>query len=196
MRKRRKSPSVGTTRSRKNGALADTAMQVGCILGGLVVGSQVKNIVAKKDAVSGTDLLGFDPATSKFLTPSLVLAAGAALTALSQGNKHVKNIALGVTIAGGAGLVNAVSGKSVVALGTAEEDEYAPVVLPGIGTASADMPVLPGIGNVPSVDDYSQLPTNHDYSMDPHLVYNDMHNVGEVEEEYDDVAGISSSTLL
>lgn len=200
MKKRRKSRSTlnGTRRktSAKSSTLADTAMQVGCILGGLVVGSQVKNLVAKKDAVSGTDLLGFDGETSKFVTPSLILAAGAALTALSKGNKHVKNIALGVTIAGGAGLVNAISGKPVVALGAADDgSDYSPVVLPGVGRAgTADTPVLPGVGNAP-ITDFSQLPTNHDYSMNPHLVYADTQNVGDV-EEYDDVAGIGSSSLL
>lgn len=203
MKKRKKSrSSLNGTRRRtsarpaKTNTLADTALQVGCILGGLVVGSQVKNLVAKKDAVSGTDLLGLDGETSKLVTPSLVLAAGVALTALSKGNKHVKNIALGVTIAGGAGLVNAVSGKPVVALGAADDgSDYSPVVLPGVGRAgTADMPILPGVGNAP-ITDYSQLPTNHDYSMNPHLVYNDMQNVGDV-EEYDDVAGIGSSSLL
>lgn len=112
------------------------------IIGGLAGGTIIKNAIEKKSGVSGTDLLGLDGATSKYTSPAIVTAAGFLGASMSK-NSILKDICLGVVAAGGAGLVNAVAGKSVVALGDASED--APVML------------IPGIGDVDNIT-YNELP--------------------------------------
>ena len=191
-KKKKRRSSSGKQRMSKS-SLMDTAVQIGGILTGVVIGSQVKKFVEKKDAVSGTDLLGLDGETSKYTTPFLVCAVGAAITMLARNNKLVKNLALGATVAGGAGLVNAFVGKSVVALGTADDNQ--PIMLPGIG----NIPMLPGIGS-----DEIAIPENYDYSLDPALVNqpagsefgNPETFAGEDDEESEIVAGIGLANII
>ena len=185
-RKRHRSSLNGIKQRTSKSSILDSAIQIGGILAGVVLGSQVKKLVEKKDAVSGTDLLGLDGETSKFTSPLLVCAVGGA-AAMLAGNKHLKNLALGVTVAGGAGLVNALSGKSLVSLGDA--DDNAPVILPGIG----NVPMLPGIGenNIPNI------PSNYDYSLDPALV---QQPVGDAEyyneTDTENIAGIGLANII
>lgn len=113
------------------------------IIGGLAGGTIIKNAIEKKSGVSGTDLLGLDGATSKFTSPAIVTAAGFLGASLFK-DSIAKDVCLGVVAAGGAGLVNAVAGKSLVALGDASED--APVML------------IPGIGDIPEDITYNELP--------------------------------------
>ena len=179
-RKKRRSSSSGKSNRMPN-SLLDSGLQIGTILLGVAIGSQVKKFVEKKDAVSGTDLLGLDGETSKFTTPFLVCAAGSVATLLAKNNKHLRNIALGISVAGGAGLVNAFSDKPVVSLGN--PDEYVPVMLPGIGSP-ADVPMLPGIG---TITHYEQLPTQYDYDLDPALAVQPLQGAG---------TGIDLSTII
>ena len=194
-RKKRRSSLNGITKKSSKSSIMDSVVQIGEILAGVVIGSQVKKLVEKKDAVSGTDLLGLDGETSKFTSPLLVCVAGGLATMLAN-NKHLKNVALGLTVAGGAGLVNTLSGKAVVALGDTEE--VPPVVLPGVGNA-AYVPALPGIGNTET------LPDAYDYSLNPALVEQPSGEVfgnpetfaGEEGYEYtDNVAGIGLASII
>ena len=189
-RRKRRSSLNGIKQRMTKSSLLDSAVQIGEILAGVILGSQVKKFVEKKDVVSGTDLLGLDGETSKFTTPLLVCVAGG-LTAMLAGDKHLKNVALGITVAGGAGLVNTLSGKPLVSLG--EADDNPPVMLPGVG----NIPVLPGIGdiNIPGI------PTNYDYSLDPALVQQPVGDIenfaGDYEEtDTENVAGIGLASII
>ena len=199
-KKRRKRRSALNGTSTRQGfsknSLMDSALQVGEILAGVVIGSQIKKFVEKKDAVSGTDLLGLDGETSKYTSPLAVCLAGAVVTVFAP-NKHLKNIALGLTVAGGAGLVNAISGKSVVALG--DTDENAPIVLPGIGSTE-HIPALPGIGEI---NNGNAIPDNYDYSLNPALVnqpagneFGNPETFAKDEEDSGVVAGIGFASIL
>ncbi len=115
-----------------------------CIIGGMAVGTAIKNAIGKK-GVNGTDLLGLDGQTSAYTTPAIVAAAGVATMAFAKKNQMLKDAALGVIATGGAGIINAATGKSLVALGDTEDQ---PIV-----------PLLPGIGDV---DNYEQLPTDNE----------------------------------
>jgi hypothetical protein len=172
-------------------SILDSGLQIGEILLGVAIGSQVKIFVEKKDAVSGTDLLGLDGATSRYTTPFIVCVAGGIATILAKNNKHLRNIALGISVAGGAGLVNTFSDKPVVSLGTA--DDNPPVFLPGIG----NIPVLPGIGET----DIPGIPSNYDYSLDPALVEQPVGEVDTYENDYEavdteNVAGIGLASII
>ena len=83
------------------------------ILGGLAAGSYVKDFVAQKDATSGTDLLGLSGSTSALTSPLLVGAAGVAVMQFAK-DQMLKDVGMGITLSGGAGLLNAVTGKSIV----------------------------------------------------------------------------------
>lgn len=191
MAKRKKRRSLGGIKQRMSRtSLLDSGLQVGEILLGVALGSQVRKFVAKKDAVSGTDLLGLDGETSKYSTPLLVCVAGGVATMLAKNNKHLRNVALGLTVAGGASLVNAFSDKALVSLsGT---DDNPPVILPGIGNA----PMLPGIGS----DDIPGIPSNYDYSINPALVEQPVGDTeiyaDELEIESENVAGIGLASII
>jgi hypothetical protein len=172
-------------------SLLDSGVQIAEILFGVVLGTQAKKLVEKKDVVSGTDLLGLDGETSKFTTPLLVCVAGSIITLLAKNHKHARNIALGITVAGGAGLVNTLSGKSLVSLGDA--DDNPPVVLPGVG----NIPMLPGIGDV----DIPGIPTNYDYSLDPALAQQPVGDIENFAGDYDEtdaesIAGIGLANII
>ncbi len=193
MAKRKKRRSSSGKQRMSHSSLLDSGLQVGEILLGVALGSQVRKLVAKKDAVSGTDLLGLDGETSKYSTPLLVCVAGGVATILAKNNKHLRNVALGLTVAGGASLVNAFSDRAVVSLsGT---DDNPPVVLPGIG----NVPMLPGIGS----DDISDIPSNYDYSLNPALVDQPIGDAENYTEEYievetnpENIAGIGLASII
>ncbi|MBR6250486.1 MAG: hypothetical protein IKR17_04725 [Bacteroidales bacterium] len=114
-----------------------------CIIGGMAVGTAIKNTIGKK-SVNGTDLLGMDGATSAYTTPAIVAAAGLAGMTMAK-NQMLKDAALGMLATGGAGIINAATGKSLVSLGDTEDQ---PVV-----------PLLPGIGDP---IEYDQLPSDNE----------------------------------
>lgn len=122
------------------------AIKAACILGGMVVGTQIKKFVEKKNNVSGTDLFGLDGDLSKYTAAGVVTAAGV-IGALFVPNKIVKDIALGTALVGGAGIINTATGKQVVTLGDADDSQPNPVILPGIGSPEPEYPYLPGIGS-------------------------------------------------
>lgn len=188
-RKKRRSSLNGITRSTSRASLLDSGLQIGEILFGVLLGSQVKKLVEKKDAVSGTDLLGLDGVTSKYTSPFLVCVAGGVTAMFAKNNKHMRNVALGISVAGGAGLVNAFSDKPLVSLGTA--DDNPPIILPGIG----NVPMLPGIG--------SDIPSNYDYSLNPALVEQPVGDIENFAGDYNDmdtdpenVAGIGLASII
>jgi len=190
-RKRRSSPG-GTSNRTSRSSILDSGIQIGEILLGVALGSQVKKFVQKRDAVSGTDLLGLDGETSKYTTPLLVCVAGGVATILAKNNKHFRNVALGITVAGGASLVNTFSDKPVVSLGTT--DDNPPVLLPGIG----NIPMLPGIGN----NDIPGIPSNYDYSLDPALMQQPSGDLEMAANDYEEVmdtenvAGIGLASII
>ena len=153
------------------------------ILGGLAVGSYVKSFIGKKDAASGTDLLGLSGSTSSLAAPLIVTGIGVAGINFAK-DALIKDVALGVAISGGAGVLNAATGKSIVSLGSAEEQ---PIV-----------PLLPGMGDVEERVIYDDLPTDNEMLTTYHPgvgdadeYYEDVEGIGEAEEEYyEDVDGI------
>jgi hypothetical protein len=119
-------------------------LKAACVLGGVVLGSQIQKFVEKKNAVSGTDLFGLDGDLSKYTASGIVTAAGV-IGSFFVPNKIVKDVALGTAIAGISKIINTATGKQIVALGDTDENPNAPIILPGIGAAE-ELPYLPGIG--------------------------------------------------
>ena len=157
-KKRRKSSCVHTPSSATG--LKGIATKALSIIGGLAVGTYVKNFVGKKD-VSGTDLLGLSGDASAYTTPAIVTAIGVGAMMYSK-NAIVKDVALGVAVAGGSGLINSFMGKSVVSLGDAED-------MPAV-------PLLPGIGDVDPNIRYDQLPSENEQVT----TYNPVYEAGDV----------------
>ncbi|MDR2963992.1 MAG: hypothetical protein LBU90_10240 [Bacteroidales bacterium] len=172
MKKRKTSRRTSRgTNSKKASSLTSVALVAGEAMVGMVIGSQIKKFVEKKDVVSGTDLLGLDGATSKFTSPLIATAAGVAAIMLSK-NQHIANIGFGAALAGGVGLVNAAAGKSIVALGAAEDEDVT------VG-ASPQLPALPGIGAWDTaVRDVPGIPTSFEASIDPSLTQQPVSGVG------------------
>lgn len=159
-RKRRKSASqpCATTGS----SVKSIATRALSIIGGLVAGTYVKKFIGNKD-VSGTDLLGLSGDTSAYVTPAIVTAVGVGGMMYSK-NAILKDVCLGVAVSGGAALVNAVTGKSLVSLGSAED-------MPTV-------PLLPGIGDVDANIRYDQLPSENEQVQ----TYNPVVEAGDVVE--------------
>lgn len=113
--------------------LKEMAMKVSAIALGAFVGAQAKAMLAKKDAVSGTDLLGLGGTASSYLVPGLIVAAGA-IGSKMMSNPFMKDMCVGISVSGGVSLINTVAGKNVISLnGT---DEATPsLMLPGINGA-------------------------------------------------------------
>lgn len=140
------------------------AMRGACILGGLIAGTYVKQFISKK-GVNGTDLLGLEGSTSKIASPAIVTAAGFAVNTMAK-NPMLKDAALGMIAAGGAGILNAVSGKSIVSLsGTEDQPEEV-------------LPQLPGLGADEERVMYDDLPTDNELLTTYH------ENMGDADEEY------------
>lgn len=154
------------------GILVNSAL----VLGGVYVGSIVANKIQKKD-MSGEDLLGLDGSASKYATPAILIAGGlAGMTMLK--NKFANKLAAGIVLAGGAKLVNAAAGKSVVSLGDAdEEQDQENVALPGVGDV-----IIPGVGDDRVL--YDDLPDNNEMMTTYHEPY-----VGEAGSVYVDENG-------
>lgn len=168
-RKRKRKSAIGATSAPSTktnfGTLAKTAA---CILGGVMAGSQITKFVEKKDNVSGTDLLGLDGDLSKYASGAIPLLLGAVGTGTIK-NSIARNIALGITVAGAARLINAATGKSIVALGDAE-DGSTPYLLPELpmnGAPVETYSALPGIGD--PYEEVPGLPEPYDYAINPAL---------------------------
>ena len=127
--KKRKRKSIAVP---KKNEMLNLATKAGLVTAGLIAGTQLTKLIAKKDTVSGNDLLGLSGNESAYTANGIVLAAGVA-AALLVDNKYVKDASIGLAISGAAGIINKVAGKSIVALGTTENEM--PVILPSIAGA-------------------------------------------------------------
>lgn len=107
----------------------DFGMKAVGLMAGIALGTFAQKFIAKKDAVSGTDLLGLDGKTSKWTTPAILIAGGMAGNALVK-QPFLKNVFLGVGCAGGVKLVNTIAGSEKISL---SGDEEAQAILPGVG---------------------------------------------------------------
>lgn len=144
--------------AKKNNSYKSIATRALCIIGGMAAGTAIKNTIGKKD-VSGTDLLGLSGETSAFTTPAIVAAAGVAAMMMSK-NQMLKDAGLGLVATGGAGILNAATGKTLVSLGDTEDQ---PIV-----------PLLPGIGDVVTYDD---LPSENEQVT----TYNPVENASDID---------------
>lgn len=132
-----------------------------CVVAGLAAGTYVKNFIGQR-SVNGTDLLGLSGDMSQYTTPAIVTAVGAVGLTMCK-NPMLKDVALGVVAAGGAGLVNAATGKALVSLSGTEDQ---PVV-----------PLLPGIGDVDPNIRYDQLPSENEQVT----TYNPVTEAGDID---------------
>lgn len=142
----------------------ETATDVISLVAGVAVGSWLKK------QFGGTQLL--EGAANNYIVPTALVAAGAVASSMTN-NEWLKPMSLGIAAVGGAGLVNELAGRSVVALGNAPSmpvtsgrvlmprriptqtavrgvSKGGQAVLPGIGMAGAELPgmgaELPGMG--------------------------------------------------
>lgn len=113
------------------GGVKQYAKKGAALVGGIALGTIIQKFIAKKDAVTGTDLLGLDGNTSKYTTPALMIAAGMAAHALVK-DETLKTVALGLGAAGGVNLVNSIAGETKIALSGSEEPAQ-PALMPGVG---------------------------------------------------------------
>ena len=127
MAKRKKSSSTRKGSFSKQG-IKDFAVKGAGLVAGLAMGAAINRFVAKKDAVSGTDLLGLDGKTSKWTTPAIIIGAGLVMSGLVK-NQHLKNVALGIGAAGAVNLVNTAMGEAKITL---SGDDEQPLMLPGV----------------------------------------------------------------
>lgn len=144
-----------------------------CIIGGLIAGTYAKKFIAQKDSASGTDLLGLSGDTSAIATPAIITAAGVAVNTMSR-NAMLKDVGLGIIAAGGSGIINAVTGKSLVALNGTDDQpvEVLPQSIPGLG-----------------IDDdkvtYDELPTDNEMMT----TYQPVETASDI--DIDEVGGVS-----
>ncbi|MCQ2607750.1 MAG: hypothetical protein MJ197_03585 [Bacteroidales bacterium] len=138
------------------------------LVAGIAAGSLINKFIAKKDAVSGTDLLGLDGTTSKFTTPAIVVGVGMAAHALCK-NENLKTVALGIGAAGGANLINSALGENKISL-----------------SGTNDEPMIPGVGSDKIL--FDELPSQNQQET----TYND--KFGDVESDVD-FAGVDDETV-
>ncbi len=136
------------------------------IIAGLAIGTYAKKFVGQKDATSGTDLLGLSGDTSAIASPAIITVAGFAVNTMSK-NPILKDVGLGMIAAGGAGMLNAATGKSIVSLNGTDDQpvEALPVALPGLGI---DEKVT-----------YDELPTDNELLTTYHP---EIEEVGDIDE--------------
>lgn len=111
--------------------------KIGATVLGMAAGTAISNFLQKKDA-SGADVMGLSGETSDYVAPAIIAAAGVVGTHLTKSNDFVRQACIGLAAAGGAGLVNRLTNKAIVAL----NGNDAPVSLPGFG--STEYVQLPG----------------------------------------------------
>lgn len=164
---------------------SELAKRAACVAAGLVVGSQISKLVSGNRSVDGTDLLGLSGTASKYTTPAIVAAAGFLGSSMSS-NPMMKDISLGIAVAGGAGLLNAATGKSIVALGDTEDQP---------------LQIIPGIGDMEEEEELAALPQPDDMNAANELStsYNEVVIPGsdvEFATEDDGVDGLAGDELL
>lgn len=126
-----------------------TTTEVVALVAGVAAGSWLKK------QFGGAQLLGEGSSANKYVVPSVLTIAGAVASAMTE-NEIMRPAALGVAAVGGAGLVNELAGRSVVALGNAggalpvtsgriAMPRRIPQQTPVRGVAPSQ-PALPGIG--------------------------------------------------
>lgn len=150
---------------------------VGMVIG-MAAGAFINKQLSKKDAVSGTDLLGLDDKTSKWVRPTALIVAGMAANALVQ-NEFVKNAALGLGAVGGVQLINTALGDNKISLSGDE-------LIPGVGDID---PIIPGVGAGEIVE---ELPSANyqETHYNPNLGKGDIDLAGEDDDEDIDFKGI------
>ena len=118
--KKRKRRSTKSPKTFSMGGVVNYAKKGTALVAGIAIGTVVQKFVQKKDAVSGTDLLGLDGTTSKFVVPAAMIGVGLVSHAAVK-NDLMKTVALGIGAAGGVNLVNAIAGETKIALSGNED---------------------------------------------------------------------------
>lgn len=125
-------------RSRKASKKVDiksTAIKVASMCAGVAVGSFINKFFGEKSQ----KVAGLDGDTADYVAPILTGAAGVLGMSMSK-SQLLKDASLGITVAGGAAMINKIAGKTVVALSGA--DDYKP--LPGFaGDSYVALPQFP-----------------------------------------------------
>ncbi|MDR1544908.1 MAG: hypothetical protein LBS50_11015 [Prevotellaceae bacterium] len=192
----------GITNSKSQG-LGALATKAACVIGGVIIGSQIKKLIENKN-VAGEDLLGLSGETSKYTSAAIITAAGVAGAMLVK-NKLVRDAAIGTVAVGAVSFLNTATGKNIVALGDPENGEpyvlpaVAGTMIPGIGAVAIDEPIngdnLYGdnlYGDVYTQSGYIPTQSPYDASADPYSFQQPAQGVGAGEELYgddDDLAG-------
>jgi hypothetical protein len=142
----------------KGNKWGNLAVKTASVMGGVIAASQIGKLVEKESAVNGVDLFGLRGETSKYATGAVITAAGV-LASVFVKNKTVRNVALGVTVAGASKLLNVASNKSIVALGNVVDNAISSTpFLPPISGVNDFKTRLPGMGALPTPFDYSVKP--------------------------------------
>lgn len=113
--KKRKRRSTKSPKTFSMGGVTNYAKKGVALVAGIAAGTMIQKFVQKKDAVSGTDLLGLDGTTSKYVVPAAMIGVGL-VTHAAVKNDTLKTVALGIGAAGGVNLVNAIAGETKIAL--------------------------------------------------------------------------------
>ena len=93
-------------------AWKETGMSALAVIGGVMVGTALKKALAK----TTESVEGLAGQVSNYVVPAILTVGGVAANGMTK-NPILKNVALGVTAVGGAGVINEAMGRSVVALG-------------------------------------------------------------------------------
>lgn len=170
--KKRKRRSTKSPKTFSMGGVANYAKKGAALVAGIAVGTMVQKFVQKKDAVSGTDLLGLDGTSSKFVVPAAMIGVGL-VTHAAVKNDTLKTVALGIGAAGGVNLVNAIAGETKIALSGNDDDK--PLT-----------PIMPGVGDPVEITNYDQLPDNNELQV----VHPDPSNMMGADADYSLVNGL------
>lgn len=146
------------------------------LVAGLAAGTFANNKLAKKD-LNGEDAIGLSGTASKFFAPAVLTLGGLFVQQMTD-NSFLKNVALGVAAAGGAGLLNAATNKTLVSLN---------------GDADYETQCIPGMGEVT----YPELPTNNDVatSMDSNQIVDESTEVG-MNDTYENLNGTEEMAII
>lgn len=169
--KKRKRRSTKSPKTFSMGGVTNYAKKGAALVAGIAVGTMVQKFVQKKDAVSGTDLLGLDGTTSKYVVPAAMIGVGL-VTHAAVKNDTLKTVALGIGAAGGVNLVNAIAGETKIAL---SGDDDKPLT-----------PIMPGVGEPVEITNYDQLPDNNELQV----VHPDPSNMMGADADYSLVNGL------
>lgn len=143
--------------------LKETAETVAGIIVGVAAGSQAKKALSK---AASSQLEG--DSAKNYIIPGVLAVGGIVAHAFSE-HKFLKAASLGLTAVGGAGLVNEVTGKQVVALGDVDDSNgvipaYRQIITGRSIAIPRQTPVVPtfnpvaGVESVPGIGDSNTIP--------------------------------------